>query len=166
MAFFSVTICSDFGGPPTKKKVCLVKAMVFPVVLYGCESWTIKMAEDWRIDAFQLGCWRTLESPLNCKEIQPVHPKGNLSWILIGRTDAEAETPILWPADAKSWLIWKDPDAGKDWGQVEKGMTEDDMIGWYHWLNRHEFEQTPGDSEGQGSLVCYSSWGYKESDMT
>ena len=145
-------------------KVHIVKAVVFPVVMYGCESWTIKMAEDWRIDAFQLWCWRTLESPLNYKEIKLVHSKGNQPWIVIGRTEAEA--PVLWPPDAKNWLIGKDPDAGKDWGQVEKGMTEDDMIGWYHWLNRHEFEQTPGDSEGQGSLVCYSSWGYKESDMT
>ena len=145
-------------------KVHIVKAVVFPVVMYGCESWTIKMAEDWRIDAFQLWCWRTLESPLNYKEIKLVHSKGNQPWIVIGRTEAEA--PVLWPPDAKNWLIGKDPDAGKDWGQAEKGMTEDDMIGWYHWLNRHEFEQTPGDSEGQGSLVCYSSWGYKESDMT
>ena len=116
-----------------------VKAVVFPVVMYGCESWTIKKAERQRIDAFELWCWRRLENPLNCKEIQPVHPKGNQSWIFIGRTDVEAETPILWPPDVKSWLIWKDPDAGKDWGQ-EKRTTEDEMVGWNHLLNAHEFE--------------------------
>jgi len=121
-------------------KVCLVKAMVFPVVLYGCESWTIKKAEHWRIDASELCCWKRLESPLDCKVIQPVHPKGNQSWIFIGRTDFEAETPILWPPDAKNWLIWKDPDAGKDWRWEEKGTTEDEMVGWHHWLNGHEFE--------------------------
>jgi len=93
---------------------------------------------------------KTLESPLDSKEIKPVNPKENQHWILIGRTDAEA--PILWPPDAKSWLIGKDPDAGKDWGQKEKGVTEDEMIGWHQWLNRHEFDQTPGDDEGQGSL--------------
>ena len=94
-------------------KVRLDKAMVFPAVMYGCESWTIKKAECWRIDAFEL-LEKTFESPLDCKEIQPVHPKGDQSWVFIGRTNAEAETPILWPPDAKSWLIWKDPDAGKD----------------------------------------------------
>ena len=117
-------------------KVRLVKAVVFPVVMYGCESWTIKKAEHWRIDAFELWCWKR-ESPLDCKEIQPVHPKGNQSWIFIGRTDAEAETPILWPLDAKNW---KDPDSGKDWRQEEKGTTKDKLVGWHHWLNGHEFE--------------------------
>ena len=103
-------------------KVCLVKAMVFPMVMYGCESWTVKKAERQRIDAFELWCWKkTLESPLDCKEIQPVHPKENPPWIFIGRTDAKAETAILWPPDVKSWLIWKNPDVGKDWGQEEKG---------------------------------------------
>ena len=87
------------------------------------------------------------------------HPKGNQSWIFIGRTDAEAEAPILWPPDAKGWRIWKDPDAGKDWRQKEKGMTEDEMLGWHHWLNGHEFEQVPGVGDGQGSLVCFSPWG-------
>ena len=119
-------------------EVCLVKAMVFPVVMCGCESWTIKKAEHWRIDAFELWCWRRLLSPLDCKEIQPVHPKGDQSWVFIGRTDVEAETPILWPSDAKSWLTWKDPNTGKDWGR-EKGMTEDEMVGWHHRLNGHEF---------------------------
>ena len=108
---------------------------------------------------------KTLESPLDCKEIQPVHPKGNQSWVFIGRTDAEAETPILWPPDAKSWLIWKDPDAGKDWGQ-EKGTTEDEMVGWHHRLNGHGFGWTPGVGDGQGGLVCCSSQGRKESDTT
>ena len=109
---------------------------------------------------------KTLESPLDCKEIQLVHPKGNQSWIFIGRTDAKAEAPILWPPDVKSWLIWKDPDAGKDWRQEKKGMTEDEMVGWHHWLNGHEFEQAPGVADGQGSLACCSQWGHKESDMT
>ena len=108
---------------------------------------------------------KTLESPLDCKEIQPDHPKGNQSWIFIGRTDAEAETPILWPPDVKSWLIWKDPDAGNDWRREQKGMTEDKMVGWHHRLNGHGFEQAPGVGEEQQS-VCCSPWGCKESDMT
>ena len=108
-------------------KVRLVKAMVFPVVLYGCESWTIKKAEGWRIDDFEL--WCCLERPLDCKEIQPVHPKGEQSWVFIGRTDVEAETPILWSLHAKSWPIWKDPDAWRDWGQEENRMT-----GWNDWM--------------------------------
>ena len=121
-------------------KVCLVKTMVFPVVMYGYKNWTIKKAEQQRIDAFELWSWRNLESPLDCKEMQQVHPKGNQSWIFIGRTDAEAETPILWPSDVKNWLIGKDPDAGKDWRQEGKGMTEDEMVGWHHWLEGHDFE--------------------------
>ena len=121
-------------------KVYLVKVMVFPVVMYGCESWTIKKTEHRRINGFELWCWRRLlKVPLDCKEIQPVHPKGDQSWVFIGRTDVEAETPILWQPDGNSWLIWKDPDAGKDWGQEEKGMTEDEMGGWHHWLDGHEF---------------------------
>ena len=121
-------------------KVHLVKAMVFPVVLYGCESWTIK--KNW---ALKNWCFwtvvleKTLGSPLDCKEIQPVNLKGNQSWIFIGRTDAKAETPILWPHDAKNWLIGKDPDAGKGWRREEKGTTEAEMIGWHHRLNGHEF---------------------------
>ena len=103
---------------------------------------------------------------LDCKEIKSVNPKGNQAWIFIGRTDAEAETPILLPPDAKNWLVGKDPDDGKDWRQEEKGMTEDEIVGWHHWLNGYEFEQTPGDGEGQGSLAWYSPWGHKESDMT
>ena len=136
--------------------------MVFPVVLYGSESWTIKKAEHWRIDAFELE--KTLESPLDCKEIQPVHPKGNQSWIFIGRTVVKAESLILWLPDAKNWFIGKDPDAGKDWRQEEKGTAE--MVGWYHRLNGHEFEQAPGVCDGQGSLVCCSPQGHKESDTT
>ena len=128
----------DFSLPTN---VHLVKAMVFPVVMYGCESWTIKKAECQYVDAFELWLEKTLESPFDCKEIKPVHPKGNQSWIFIGRIDAEAETPILWPPDAKNWLIGKDPDAGEDWRQEEKGMTEDEMVGWHYWLNGHEFEQ-------------------------
>ena len=107
---------------------------------------------------------KTLESPLDSEEIKPVNPKGNKSWIFTGRTDAEAQIPILWPPDAKSLLFGKDPDAGKEWGK--KGATEDEMVGWHHQLNRHEFEQTPGNSEGQGSLACCSPWGCKESDTT
>ena len=109
---------------------------------------------------------KTFESPLDYKEIQPVHPKGNQSWIFIGRTDAEAETPILWPPDAKNWLIWKDVDDVKDWRREEKGITEDEMVGWHRWLSEHELEQTPGNSGEQRSLACCSSQGPKESDMT
>ena len=109
---------------------------------------------------------KTLESPWDCKEIQPVHPKGDQSWVFIGRSDVETGTPILWPPDAKSWLIWKDPDAGKDWGQEEKGTTEDEIVGWHHQLNGHEFGRAPGVVDGQGGLDCCSSWGHKESDTT
>jgi len=147
-------------------KVHLVKAMVFPVVMYGCEldhqeGWALKNWWFWIVVLE-----KTLESPLDDKEIRSVNPKGNQPWIFIGRTDAEAEAPILWPPDAKSWIIGKDPDAGKDWGQEEKDVTEDEMIGWHHWLNGHKFEQTPGDSDGQGSLARCSPWGGKESDTT
>ena len=109
---------------------------------------------------------KTLESPLDCKEIQPVHPKGNQSWIFIGRTDAKTETPILWPPDVRNWLIGKDLDAGKDWRWEEKGTTEDEIVGWHHQLNEHEFASTPGGGNGQGGLTCCSPWGRKESDTT
>ena len=109
---------------------------------------------------------KTLESPLDCKEIKPVNPNGNQPCIFIGRTDAEAEALILWPPNAKNWLTGKDPDAGKDWRQKEKGMAEDEMVGWHHWLNGYEFEHTLADSGGQRSLVCCSSWRHKELDMT
>ena len=108
---------------------------------------------------------KTLESPLDCKEIKPLHPQGNQTWIFIGRTDAEAEAPVLWPPDTKSQLIGKDPDAAKDWRQKEKRVVEDEMVGWHHQLSGHEFEQTPGDSGGQRILACCCLWGHKESDM-
>ena len=121
-------------------KVRLVKAIIFPShvwmwVLDYKESWALKNWYFWTVVLE-----KTLESPLDCKEIQPVHPKGNQSWLCIGRSDAEAETPVLWPPDVKNWLIGKDPDAGKDWGQEEKGMTEDEMVGWHHQLHGHQFE--------------------------
>ena len=108
---------------------------------------------------------KILESPLDCKEIKPVNPKGNQSWIFVGRTDAEAETPVLWPPDVKSWFIWKDPDSGKDWRQEEE-MMEDEMVEWHHWLSGHELEQAPEVGDGQGSLACCSLWGHKELDTT
>ena len=109
---------------------------------------------------------KTLDSPLHGKEVQSVNPKGNQSWIFIGKTDAEAEAPMLWPHDGKNWLIGKDPEAEKDWRQEEKGTTENQMTGWFHRLNGYELEQAPGDGEGQESLACCSPWGCKESDMT
>ena len=108
---------------------------------------------------------KTVESPLDCKEIQPVHPKGDQSWVFTGTADAKAETPVLWPPDGKNWLIWKDPDAGKDWGQ-EKGTREDEMARWHHRLDVHEFGWTPGVGDGQGGLACCNSWGRKELDRT
>ena len=124
-------------------------------------SWAQK---NWCFWTVVLG--KTLESPLDCKEIKAVSPKENQSWVFIGRSDAEAEAPVLWPPDAKSCIVGRDPDAGKDWRQEEKGMTEDEMVGWHDRLNGHEFEQTLGDSGGQRSLACCSPWGRKESDMT
>ena len=131
--------------------------------------WELDYKENW---ALKNWCFwtvileKTLERPLDCKEIQPFHPKGDQSWIFIGRTDAEAETLILWPPDAKSWLIGKDPDAGKVWRQVENGTKEDEMVGWHHWLKGHGFWWTPGVGDGQGGLACCSSWGDKELDTT
>ena len=140
--------------------------MVFSVVMYGCESWTMKKAEHQRIDAFELWCWRRLLRVfLDCKEIQPVHSEGDQPWDFFGRNDAKAETPVLWPPYAKSWLLGKDSDAGRDWGLEEKGTTEDEVVGWPHWLNRHESGQTLGDCKGQGSLTCYSPWSCKGTDM-
>ena len=123
-----------------------------------------------KLSAEELMLWtlmleNTLESPLDCKEIQPVHPKRGLSWVFFGRTDGKAETSILWPPHAKSWLIGKDSDAGRDWGPEEKGTTEDEMAGWHHWLDRHEFGWIPG-VDGRGGLACCNSWALKESDMT
>ena len=137
------------------------------VFLYGkkaeChkESWVPKNWWFWTVVLE-----KTLENPADCKEIKPVNPKGNQSWIFIGRTDAEAKVPILWPPDAKNWLIGKDPDAGKDWRQEEKGTTEGEMVGWHHQLNGHESEQALGVGDGQGNLACCSPWGHKELDVT
>ena len=125
------------------------------------ESWALK---NWCFWTVVLA--KTLESPLECKEIQPVHSKGDQPWVFFERNDAKAETPILWPPHVKSWLIGKDSDAGRDWGQEEKGMTEDEMAGWYHRLNGCEIEWIPGVSDGQGGLACCNSWGCKESDTT
>ena len=141
--------------------------MVFPVVMYGCVRvglWRKLSAEELML----LNCSveKTLESPLDCKEIQPIHSKGDQSWVFFGRTDAKAETPILWPPHTKSWLIGKYPEAGRYWGQEEKRTTEDEMAGWHHQLDGREFEWTPGVGDGQGGLACCNSWGHKESDMT
>ena len=123
------------------------------------ESWALKNWCFWTVVLE-----KTLESPLDCKEIKPVNPKGNRSWIFVGKTDAEAKTSILWPSDAKKWLIGKDPEAGKDWRREEKGTTEDEMVGWHRRLNGPEFEQALGVGDGQGSLACYSPWCRKDSD--
>ena len=125
------------------------------------ESWAPKNWWFWTMELEKI-----LESPLDSQEIKPVHPKGDQSWIFTGRTDVEAETPVLWPPDAKNWFIGKDSDAGKDWRQKEKGPTEDDMFGWHHWLSGHEFEQAPGVGDGQAGLACCSPWSLKESDTT
>ena len=148
-------------------KVHLVKAMVF--FNSHVWMWELDHKEGWAPKNWcfwTVVLWKTLESPLDCKEIRPVNPKGNQSWLFIGMTDGEAETPILWPPDVKNWLIWKDPDAGKKWRQKEKGMTEDEMVGWHHRLDGYEFEQAPGVGDGQGSLVCCGPWSHKELNMT
>ena len=147
--------------------VRLVKAVVFLVVVYGCESWTIKesrVPKNWCFWTVVLE--KTLESLLDCKEIQPVDPKGNQSWIFIGVTDAEAEAPILWAPDVKNWLLRKDPDAGRYWRQEEKGMTDDEIVGWHHQLVGLEFEQALGVGDGQESLACCCPCCHKELDMT
>ena len=143
-------------------KYNLLKAFIHSIFPGTCEeSWVPKNWCFWTVVLE-----KTLESPLDSKEIQPIHPKRDQSWVFIGRTDDEAETPILWPPHAKSWLIWKNPDAGRDWGQEEKGMTEDEMAGRHHWLDGHGFGWTLGVGDGQGDLVCCGSWGSKESDVT
>ena len=148
-------------------KVRLVKAMVF-----SCGHiwmWELDCEEGW---APKNWCFwtvvleKTLESPLDCKEIQPVHSEGDQPWVFFGRNDAKAETPVLWPPRAKSWLIGKDSDAGRDWGQEEKGTTEDEMAGWHHWLDGRESGWAPGVGDGQGGLACCDSWGRKELDTT
>ena len=131
--------------------------------------WELDCEEGW---ALKNWCFwtvvleNTLESPLDCKEIQPVHSEGDQPWVFFGRNDAKAETPVLWPPHVKSWPTGKDSDAGRDWVQEEKGMPEDEMAGWHHWLDGHESEWTPGVGDGQGGLACCDSWGFKESDMT
>ena len=146
-------------------QVRLVKAMVFPVVIYGFESWTIKKAECWRTDAFELWCWRRLwrvpwiARRSNQSILKEINPKYSLERLML-------KLRYFWPPDEKSWLLRKDPDAGKDWRQEEKGMTKDEMAEWHHRLNAHEFEQAHDDGEGQGSLACCSPWGHKEFDMT
>ena len=138
------------------------------VCLFEFVLWELDYKESW---ALKNWCFwtavleKTLESPLDCKEIQQFNPKGNQSWVFLGRTDCKAETSILWPPDVKNWLIGKDPDAEKDWRQ-EKGTTGDKMIGWHHWLDGHEFDQALAVDDGQGGLACCSPWGHKESDMT
>ena len=147
--------------------VRLVKAMVFPVVTYGCESWTVKKAEHWRIDAFEPWCWRRLSRvPWTARRsnqsiLKEISPGCSLEGLML----EQAETPILWPPHAKSWLIGKDPDAERDWGQ-KKGMTEYEMAGWHHQLNGYEFEWTLGVGDGQGGLACCDSWDRKDSDTT
>ena len=147
------------------KKVCLVKAMVFPVVMYGCENWTIKKAECWRIDAFELWCWRRLlRLPWTARRsnqsiLKEISPECTLEGLML-------KLKLLWPPDAKSWLIWKDPDAGKDWRQEEKGTSEDEMVRWHHWLNGHEFWWALEVSDGQGGLACCGPWGHKELNTT
>ena len=172
----TVTICSDFGKSSDQPRQHIKKQRHYftnkglSSQSYGFSSghiwmWELDYKESW---APKNWCFwtvvlqKTLESPLDCKQIQPVHPKGVQSWVFTGRTDVEAETPILWPPDAKSWLIWKDPDAGKDWGREEKGMIEDEMVGWHHWLNGHGW--TPGVGNGQGGLC--EPWVHTESDTT
>ena len=147
-------------------KVHLVKAMVFPVFMYGCESWTVKKAEPWRIDAFELWCWRRLlrvpwTARRSNQSILKISPGCSLEGMML-----KLKTPVLWPPHATSWLIGKDSDAGRDWGQEEKGMTEDEMAGWHHRLDGCEFEWTPGVGDGQGGLAYWDSWGRKQSDTT
>ena len=178
----AVTIYSNFGAQKNKKilpprggkksRHCFANKGPSSQS-YGFSSshvwmWVLAYKESW---APKYWCFwtavleKTFESPLDCKEIQPVHPKGNQSWIFIGRTDAEAETPIPRSPDAKNWLIGKDPDAGQDGRQEEKRMRGDEMDGWHHWLDGHEFEQTPGDGRGQRDLACCSPQGLKEPDI-
>ena len=147
--------------------IYLVKAMVFPVVMYGCESWTLKKAERWRIDAFELWCWRRLlkvpwtARRSNQSSLKEINSEYSLEGLML-----KLETSILWPPDAKNWLTGKDPDAGEDWRQEEKGMTEGEMVERHQWLDGHEFEQAPGVGDEQGSLACSTPWGRKESDTT
>ena len=146
--------------------VHLVNAMVFPMVMYGCASWTVKKVEPRRIDAFELWCWRTLESPLDCMEIQPVHPKGISPGCLLVELMLKLMLQCFGLLTGRPDSFGKDPVAGKDWGQGENGTTEDEIVGWHHWLSGHGFWWTPGFGDGQVGLACLSSWGFKESDTT
>jgi len=178
LGFYKIHLFAFFFYPPTTiarqhikrqrhhfaNKVCIVKAMIFPVIMWEVdykESWAPKNCCFWTVVLE-----KTLESPLDYKEIQPVHSEGDQPWDFFGRTDAKAETPVLWPPHEKSWLIGKDSDAGRDWRQEEKGTTEDEMAGWHYWLDGRESEWTPGVGDGQGGLACCDSWGLKESDTT
>ena len=158
-----------------------LKCTIFVLIVKGPSSRSYGFSSShiwmWQLDHRERWTWKNwcfwtvvlekpLESPLDCKEIKPVNPKRNKSWIFIGRTDAEAEAPILWPTDAKNWLIGKDPDTEKDWRREENGTIEDEMVGWHHQFERHEFEQVLGVGDGQGNLVCCSTWDRKESDIT
>ena len=148
------------------RMVCIVKAMFFPVVMNGCENGMVKKAEHQRTDAFKLWCWRRHPKVAWTARSNQSILKGNQPWILIERTDAEAEAPVFWSPEANNWLIGKVPDVGKDWGQKEKRVSEVEMTGWQHWCNGHELGQILGDGEGQGGLVCCTPWGRKESDTT
>ena len=145
----SVLKCRDIT---LQRKAHIVKAMVFLCMVWKLNNKKGWASKNWCLQTVVLQ--KTLESPLDCKEIKPVNPKGNQPWIFIGKIDAESEAPILWPPDVKKWFIWKDTNAGSDWRQKDKGMTENEMVGWHHWLNGHEFEQAPGAGEGQGGLAC------------
>ena len=173
LEWVTISFSKGFSQPRDQNWVSCFPALAgvlfvcFFVFLTAVTTWDYK--ESWAPNNWcfwTLVLEKTLESPLDCKEIQPVHPKGDQSWVFIGRTDVEAETPILWPPDAKSWLIWKNPNAGKDWGQEEEGTTEDEMVGWHHQLDRCGFGWTPGVGDGQGGLACCDSWGHKELDTT
>ena len=158
----SILKSRDFANKgPSSQSYGFSRSQVWMWELDCKERWASKNWHFWTVVLE-----KTLESPLDCKEIKAVHPKGHQSWIFIGRTDAEAETPILWPPDTKNWFVGKDPDDGKDWRQEQKGTTEDEMLGWHPWLDGYEFEQASGLVDGQGSLACCSPWGQKESDTT
>ena len=172
--------CLLLGRKAGTNSDCMLKSrdITLPTKICCSQSYGFSSSHVWMWELYHKEGWapknrcfqtmvleKTLESPMDNKEIKPANPKGNQSWLFTVKTDAEAEAPILWPPDAKSQLIGKDPDAGKDWGQEERRVTEDE-VGWHHWLSRCEFEQTPGDNEGQGNVVCCSSSGCKELDMT